>query len=120
MNYNKYLDFWNLSKDITFLNHGSFGATPKYILEKQRNYILEMESEPVDFLTGKLFEYLKINKSYLSDFINAKNDNLVFVQNSTTGVNQILNSLPAKPGDEWLTTSHTYGACLNALKHYAN
>ncbi len=112
-------DKWNLDPNIIFLNHGSFGATPNTILEKQNEYREMMENEPVDFFVNKMPELLYASKRKLGAFVGADTNDIVFIQNTTTGVNLILNSYPCENGDEWLTTSHAYGACKNAIKHYA-
>ena len=118
--YSKYFDYWMLDKDIVFLNHGSFGATPLKILEKQNYYRELMENEPVDFFVNIMPELLYKSKRALADFVSISPHDMVFVQNTTTGVNQILTSFPFKKGDEWLVTSHAYGACMNAIKHFAH
>ena len=41
-----------LRDDITYLNFGSFGACPKPIFEKYQQFQLELEQEPVQFITG--------------------------------------------------------------------
>lgn len=41
---------WLLDKEIVFLNHGSFGACPIAILQKQDEYRRQMEAEPVRFM----------------------------------------------------------------------
>ena len=117
--YSQYIDHWSLDQDIVFLNHGSFGATPKYILEKQSEYRDLMEKEPVDFFVNIMPDILHQSKSALADFVGASPNDMVFAQNTTTGVNQILASFPYEQGDEWLVTSHAYGACTNAIKHFA-
>lgn len=111
---------WGLNESIVYLNHGSFGATPSAVLQKQQQLQLEMEAEAIEFFIDKMPDLLSNSKKALADFVGTSPNNIVFVQNTTTGVNTILNSLPAKEGDEWLTTNHGYGACVHALKHYAH
>src|SRR5439155_21732484 len=41
---------WALDPDIVFLNHGSFGATPRPVLAAQDAWRKVMEREPADFL----------------------------------------------------------------------
>ncbi|MBK7096252.1 MAG: aminotransferase class V-fold PLP-dependent enzyme [Saprospiraceae bacterium] len=118
--YSKHIEYWTLDRNITFLNHGSFGATPLKIMAKQNYYRELMENEPVDFFVNKMPELLNESKGKLAKFIGVDNNDIVFVQNTTTGVNQILTSFPYKSGDEWLVTSHAYGACMNAIKHFAH
>lgn len=115
----KYNKYWNLDSNIIFLNHGSFGATPIEILGRQNEYRELMEKEPVDFFVNKMPELLSESKRKLADFVGVDTNDLVFVQNTTTGVNQILNSFPFEKGKEWLTSSHAYGACKNAIRHFA-
>ncbi len=110
---------WGLNKEIVYLNHGSFGATPTAVLEKQLQYQKEMEAEAVEFYINKLPDLLSESKMALANFVGTDPNHIVFVQNTTTGVNTVLKNLEGKPGDEWLTTNHGYGACVHALKHYA-
>jgi len=42
-----------LDSNITFLNHGSFGACPKEIFENYQYLQLELEKEPVYFIQKK-------------------------------------------------------------------
>src|SRR5688572_5436407 len=41
---------WTLDGSVTFLNHGSFGATPRPVLDERARLRAEMEREPVLFL----------------------------------------------------------------------
>lgn len=117
--YSKYISEWNLDQDITFLNHGSFGNTPVKILQKKWNYELLMEKEAIKFFIDLLYPKYIDNKNALSKFINADINDFFLVQNTTTGVNQILKDIPTSPGDIWLTTSQVYNACKNALLYYS-
>lgn len=106
---------WLLDPAITYLNHGSFGATPKRVLAKQDEFRRRMETEPVRFLVRELEPLLDDVRRELGTLIGAAPDDLAFVPNATTGVNAILRSLTLKPGDELLVTTHEYNACRNAL-----
>jgi isopenicillin-N epimerase len=105
---------WNLDDTFVFLNHGSFGAMPKAIIEKQHRLRLHIESQPVRHFQRELDGLLEVSRRRLAALIGADPEGLVFVPNATTGVNTILRSLEFSPGDEILVTDHIYNACMNA------
>ena len=110
---------WCLDPAVTYLNHGSFGACPAAVLAVQSALRLEMEREPVDFLAVKLQGRLDAARDALAAFLGAAAADLVFVSNATTGVNAVLRSLTFAPGDELLTTNHTYAACRKTIDYVA-
>jgi isopenicillin-N epimerase len=110
---------WRLDPEVTFLNHGSFGACPVPVLEAQRAMIDELEARPIEFLWTTFEDRLDAARSKVAAFLNADPQGLVFVPNATTGVSTVLRSLRFEPGDELLTTNHEYNATLNALAEVA-
>lgn len=109
---------WYLDDEVVFLNHGSFGACPIPVLQRQDEYRKQMESQPVKFMVRDFEEMMWNSKESLANFIGAKAEDLVFVPNATIGASTILNSLNFESGDELLTTNHGYGACINALRYF--
>jgi len=99
-----------LDKSITYLNHGSFGACPKPIFEEYQRLQLELEKEPVQFITKKSLAYLKVAKKKLANYIGCQPEDFFFTPNPTVAVNTILRSLNLQDGDEILSTNHEYGA----------
>ena len=110
---------WELDPKITFLNHGSFGACPRSILQFQSQLRTKMEREPVKFLARELEGLLDEARVALAGFIGADSHNLCFVPNATTGINTVLRSLELKANDELLVTDHEYNASRNALNFVA-
>lgn len=107
---------WTLDPSVTFLNHGSFGATPLPVLEAQSAWRARMEREPVDFFTRDLEPALDEARAVLAAFVGADPDDLALVTNATTGINIVARSLRLEPGDEIVVTDHTYNAARNALE----
>ncbi len=110
---------WLLDPEIIFLNHGVYGACPRKVLEHQNEWRLRMERQPVEFLTRELEGHLDKARAAMAEFVGADADDLVFVSNSTAGVNTVLRSLVFQPGDELLVTDFAYNACRNALDFVA-
>jgi len=110
---------WSLERGVAFLNHGSFGACPREVLDHQAALRTEMEAEPVRFLGRELDGRLDAAREALAVFVGADADDLAFITNATSGVNAILRSLALSAGDELLTTDHAYAACRNALDFVA-
>jgi len=100
-----------LDPEVIFLNHGSFGATPKPVFEAYQKWQLHLERQPVLLLGRELDGFLRESRITLGRYLNVVPDDLVYIPNATHGVNIISRSLNLKPGDEILTTDHEYGAC---------
>jgi Selenocysteine lyase len=99
-----------LDPDVVFLNHGSFGATPRPVFEKYQWWQRELERQPVEFLGRRFTDLMRESRTALAAHVHTDPDNLVYVPNATTGLNIVARSLQLNPGDEILTTDHEYGA----------
>lgn len=108
-----------LDPEITFLNHGSFGACPKPIFEEYQRFQLELETEPVYFILKKQKEYLQIAKESLAKYIGCHTNDFFFTPNPTFAINTIMRSLDLKQGDEILSTNHEYGAMDRTWNFYS-
>ncbi|MFI4897050.1 MAG: aminotransferase class V-fold PLP-dependent enzyme [Phycisphaerales bacterium JB059] len=109
---------WALDPDVVYLNHGSFGACPKSVLDAQSRWRARMEHEAVTFFVRDLFEATDQARDALGPVIGARPRDLVFVPNATTGVASVIHSLDLEPGDEILFPSIEYPAC-RAIVHEA-
>jgi len=104
-----------LDPDIAFLNHGSFGATPRSVLAAQARLRDRLEREPVDFFERFLPAALMAAREAVADWVHADPAGLVFVSNASAGVATVLANQRLSPGDELLVTDHAYPACRNAF-----
>jgi isopenicillin-N epimerase len=110
---------WLLDPEVSFLNHGSFGACPAPVLEAQRAWRDRLEAEPVRFLDVELEGLLDAVRTEVAEFLHGEPDGIAFVPNATTGVSTVLAALRFQPGDELLAGDHEYNATLNALRDAA-
>ena len=101
-----------LRDGLVFLNHGSFGACPRPVLDVYQRWQRELEANPVAFLAEDrgLAGRLAAARARLAAYVGSRPDGLVFVANATFGVNVVARSLDLSPGDEVLLTDHAYGA----------
>lgn len=104
-------DQFLLDPQVVFLNHGSFGATPKPVMETYHAWQMRLEHQPVLFLGREINDLLLEARETLGIYLNANSDELVFAPNATHGANIIARSLRLTAGDEVLATQHEYGAC---------
>jgi len=100
-----------LDPDVVFLNHGSYGACPRPVFEEYQRLQLELEREPVEFLSLKrrFPELIGNARERLAAYVGASPSDLVLVPNATTAVNAVARSLDLRPGDEVVSTTHEYG-----------
>src|SRR5688572_29468365 len=104
-----------LERGTDFINHGSFGATPRSVLAAAQRWRLRMEANPDRFLRYELPGALRAAAGHLARFLHAREQDVAFVENATSGVNAVLRSLEFRPGDEILATSHVYNAVRQTI-----
>ena len=113
---------WFFRENYTQLNHGSYGACPRSVMNKQFAYLQQMETnmerwmnnaacDPVDcsIQAGWSFSAL-VNRSRtaLAKYINASMEDVVLVDNASNAINALLRSLPLKEGDILISFSVAY------------
>ena len=106
---------WPLDPAIAYLNHGTVGVTPTSVQQRQDAIRLEIERQPARFMRHHLRPRLREAADAVGRFLGAAGDDIVFVENATTGINAVLRSLGFAPGDEILICDHTYPAVRNAV-----
>lgn len=106
---------WALDPEVTYLNHGGFGAVPLAVMEEQRRWAERIERNPNRFMAREALDSIAGARARLSEFVGADPESLAFVRNATAGVNAVLQSLAFDAGDRVVLTDHAYNACRNAL-----
>ena len=106
-----------LDQDITFLNHGSYGACPIPVFKEYQKWQKKLENQPVQFMTNLLWENLKKSREALGKFIKCSEKDILLFSNPTMAVNNIIDNLNLSSNDEVLMTQHEYGALVRAWTH---
>jgi len=109
-------DLWRFSKNVVYLNHGSFGAVPIVLQHQQSQLRKRCESEPMDFLARKLEPLWFDARFKLAVWLGSQPENIAFCENATAGMNEIANWFPLSEGDEVLMNDHEYGAVRRIWK----
>ena len=121
----QWLREWSFEPDLIYLNHGTVGATPRVVQRAQQAIREEMERQPSRFLlrdVGALTAntrtrprpWLREAADRVATFLGARGDDLVFVDNVTTGVNAILQSWPLERGTHQVRARDARGRVAEA------
>jgi isopenicillin-N epimerase len=108
---------WTIDPEVTFLNHGSFGACPRAVQELQAELRAEIERNTMAFFARGLEARLDSAREALAEFVGAPPGELAFVSNASTGSSTVLRSLPFEADDEILLTDHAYNAVRTTVDH---
>ncbi len=111
--------YWSLDPSIHFLNHGSFGATPRFVQAVQVHWRDAMEHQPVRFMQDELPDALRAAAVRLAAFVGATPSRLAFVENATAGANAVMHSMPWRAGDKIVIANHAYPALKNCARYHA-
>lgn len=104
---------------LTFLNHGSFGAVPRVVLEEQTMWRKRIEADPIEIIARQASGLIDDAKREIGKWLGMNAADFGLVTNATEGVNCVLRSLEFSAGDELLTTNHVYNAIRQAMKFIA-
>jgi isopenicillin-N epimerase len=119
---------WLLDPGVTYLNHGTVGATPRRVLAHQLAITDEIERHPARFMLRELADThgtattpprLRVAAAVVAEFVGVAAEDLVFVDNITTGANAVLRSFPFTAGDEIAVTNLGYGGVTNTARYVA-
>lgn len=118
--YGPLVEHFLIDRGRVFLNHGSFGATPRAALTLQEQLRARVEADPVEWFAEAVEPLLDEARAKIAAFVDADEAGLMLIANATAGVSNVVRNLDLRPGDELLTSSHEYNACSNALRAAAD
>lgn len=109
-----------LDPSVVFLNHGSFGATPRPVFRAYQDWGRELERQPVEFLGRRFTDLMAGARTSLAATLGTRANHLVYTQNVTISINIVARSLDLTAGDEVLSTDHEYGAMDRTWRFLSN
>lgn len=105
-------NLWSIPDDVTYLNHGSFGPTPREVFALQQEWSQRLAAQPMNFFLREMEPALEEAAQVLAKFVGTESRHLVFTDNATTAMNIVAKTFPLAAGDEVLLNDHEYGAVL--------
>ena len=94
-----------LDPDYVAMNHGSYGLSPRSIHQLRQDYLNKAEENPDRFNRLEAPALLRKNRERIAEFLQADPDNVVFVQNASSGLSTVFRSFPFDKGDKVLCVS---------------
>jgi hypothetical protein len=107
---------FQLSPSLTNLNHGSFGATPKCVTNRQIELMALQEAHPDRWFRKTYYELIDKSRERLAAFVNSPLKDLVLVENASSAVNSVLRSHPFQPGDAILRLNTAYSMVIDTVR----
>src|SRR4051794_4530165 len=101
---------WTLAEGVTYLNHGSFGPSPRVVQQAREQWSARLEADPMNFFVRELDDHLDAACASIGRFVGADADDLIPIENATVGMNIVIANTCLEPGDEVLLTDHEYGS----------
>ncbi|GAA6061312.1 hypothetical protein JCM10212_005426 [Sporobolomyces blumeae] len=111
--------YWKFEPGWVNINHGSYGAAPRPVIERFLEVRDRIDSAPDRFMRLELERELGNLRTRLAEFVDCDTGDLVVVPNATLGVNVALKSMTTQwnKGDKMLYFSTTvYYACNMTLQ----
>ncbi|KXN66492.1 PLP-dependent transferase [Conidiobolus coronatus NRRL 28638] len=107
-----------ISDELTHLNAGSYGVVPKYVRSARIEWLDKIESHPDLYVNDNITQLIKETIEPLADYIGANANDVVYVENTTVGVCNILESIGLKAGNVILITTVTYVGFRHTLRKF--
>ena len=117
-NWNEISKQFLLDQELTYLNTGSLGSSPKAVLEARRLVEAKLEKNPVGEGFGSVLKAAEDVAPKIADLIGCDVKSVTITRNTTEGVNFIAEGIHLKPGQRVLTSDNEHGGGLGAWKYF--
>ncbi|KAG2012232.1 hypothetical protein CC2G_012266 [Coprinopsis cinerea AmutBmut pab1-1] len=102
------LKYFALDPEYANLNNGSYGAPPKPVLQAALEWSHKVEANPDLFHRITYMPVLAENRKLVAEMIGAHPDEVVLVNNATTGINTVLRNFDWEAGDLLIDFTTSY------------
>ncbi|MDE0529951.1 MAG: aminotransferase class V-fold PLP-dependent enzyme [Albidovulum sp.] len=116
----RWLETFGLDPTVLHVNHGSFGAVPEPVRNRQRSIQDEVRADPSRFFRSEYRGRLRKAAGSVAEFLGGAPEDWVFVENATSAANSVISSLRLESGDTILFTNQAYGAVRKAVLYWCD
>ena len=98
-----------LSDEDVLLNHGSYGATPRMVVQRQQELVAQLELNPDTWFRYDYKPLWDEATEAIGAMVGCEGQDVAFVKNATAGVNAVTRQLELGAGDACLIADQTCG-----------
>ncbi len=106
-------DLWDIEPGSIYLNHGSFGPSPRPVRDAREAWSRKLELQPMKFFCREMEDELDRATETVACFLKTSADRMILIDNATVAMNVVAASTVLGKDDEILLTDHEYGAVKN-------
>ena len=104
---------FNIVDGLTFMNNGTYGPTPRVVVEAFARYERELAEDPTDNYRN---EGRDVVRARMAAFVGATADEIALTRSTSEGMNIFIRGLDWKAGDEVVLCTHEHGGGIQPLQ----
>lgn len=109
--------FPRIPDHVVPVNHGSYGLPPEDVIREYHVAFNNDVAYPDEFMRLRQQNQYRRAVESVASIVKSAPGNLALVENATTAVNSVLQSVDFKKGDVVVMPTSTYGACANTVRY---
>ncbi len=104
---------FNVVDGLTFMNNGTYGPTPRVVVESLARYDRELAEDPTDNYRNAGRDEVRAR---MAKFVGASADEIALTRSTSEGMNIFIKGLDWKAGDEVVFCTHEHGGGIQPLQ----
>ena len=105
---------FNVVDGLTFMNNGTYGPSPRVVLEANTRYTRELAEDPTNNYRSEERDQVR---ERMAAFIGVSPDDVALTRSTSEGMNIFTRGLDWKAGDEVVFNTHEHGGGIRPLQH---
>lgn len=103
---------FSFEDDLSYFNTGSLGPCPRFIVEATNGFRATLDGFPSKYMWGGWQEEKEKVRAKVAGLMNADEEEIALIHNTTEGMNLIASSLDLKKGDEVILCDHEHMSAM--------